>query len=198
MISCLLVAVALWMGRDARQLLIGSAALPEEREALERAIEEFDEVDAVKELLTMVLGRNALTVGPNRPSRRPRRRSSRAGLDRDRPSAARGGPGRDRGLSRRHAGARVRVGSSEEGRSRSRWVRCERLRSSGRFLLRAERQKAGIRRAARSSSGGQHDQAEVSSRPGGTPQGKMSQSSCLANEVGEQSVHPLGPMDASL
>jgi signal transduction histidine kinase len=32
------------MGRDARQLLIGSAGLPEEREALERAIEEFDEV----------------------------------------------------------------------------------------------------------------------------------------------------------
>jgi hypothetical protein len=97
-ISCLLVAVAFGMGRDARQLLIGSAALPEEREALERAIEEFDEVDAVKELLTMVLGPNALPV----------------------------------------------------------------------------------------------------SRPGGTPQGKMSQSSCLANEVGEQSVHPLGPMDASL
>ena len=62
MISCLLVAVAFWMGRDARQLLIGSAALPEEREALERAIEEFDEVDAVKELLTMVLGPNALPV----------------------------------------------------------------------------------------------------------------------------------------
>ena len=123
-ISCLLVAVAFWMGRDARQLLIGSAALPEEREALERAIEEFDEVDAVKELLTMVLGPNALPVGPNRPSRRPRRRSSRAGLDRDRPSAARGGPGRDRGLSRRHAGARVRAGSSEQGGSRSRWVRC--------------------------------------------------------------------------
>lgn len=190
MISCLLVAVAFWMGRDARQLLIGSAALPEEREALERAIEEFDEVDAVKELLTMVLGPNALPVGPNRPSRRPRRRSSRAGLDRDRPSAARGGPGRDRGLSRRHAGARVRAGSSEQGGSRSRWVRCERLRSSGQFLLRAERRKP--------ESGGRHDQAEVSSRPGGTPQGKMSQSSCLASEVGEQSVHPLGPMDASL
>ena len=50
------------MGRDARQLLIGSAALPEERGALERAIEEFDEIDAVKELLTMVLGPNALLV----------------------------------------------------------------------------------------------------------------------------------------
>ena len=52
------------MGRDARQLLIGSAALPEEREALERAIEEFDEVDAVKELLTMVLGPNAFAGRP--------------------------------------------------------------------------------------------------------------------------------------
>ena len=61
-IGCLLVSVAFWMGRDARQLLIGSAALPEERGALERAIEEFDEVDAVKELLTMVLGPNALLV----------------------------------------------------------------------------------------------------------------------------------------
>jgi hypothetical protein len=36
---------------------------------------------------------------------------------------------------------------SEQGGSRSRWVRCERPRSSGRFPLRAERQKAGIRRA---------------------------------------------------
>jgi cation diffusion facilitator family transporter len=61
-IGCLLVSVAFWMGRDARHLLIGSAALPEERAAIERAIEDYDEVAAVKELLTLVLGPNALLV----------------------------------------------------------------------------------------------------------------------------------------
>ncbi len=61
-IGLLLVSVAFWMGRDAKHLLIGSAALPEEREAIERAIEEFEEVDAVEELLTLVLGPNALLV----------------------------------------------------------------------------------------------------------------------------------------
>jgi cation diffusion facilitator family transporter len=62
LIGLLLVSVAFWMGRDAKHLLIGSAALPEEREALENAIEEYDEVEGVKELLTMVLGPNALLV----------------------------------------------------------------------------------------------------------------------------------------
>jgi cation diffusion facilitator family transporter len=62
LIGLLLVCVAFWMGRDAKHLLIGSAALPEEREALERAIEEYDEVVEVEELLTMVLGPNALLV----------------------------------------------------------------------------------------------------------------------------------------
>jgi cation diffusion facilitator family transporter len=61
-IGLLLVSVAFWMGRDAKHLLIGSAALPEERDALEHAIEDFDEVDEVKELLTMVLGPNAMLV----------------------------------------------------------------------------------------------------------------------------------------
>jgi cation diffusion facilitator family transporter len=62
LIGLLLVSVAFWMGRDARRLLIGSAALPEEREAIERAIEDYKEVDAVEELLTLVLGPNALLV----------------------------------------------------------------------------------------------------------------------------------------
>jgi cation diffusion facilitator family transporter len=62
LIGLLLVGLAIWMGRDARHLLIGSAALPEEREAIERAIEEYDEVDRVHELLTLVLGPNALLV----------------------------------------------------------------------------------------------------------------------------------------
>jgi cation diffusion facilitator family transporter len=62
LIGLLLVSVAFWMGRDAKHLLVGSAALPEERDAIERTIEEFDEVDCVKELLTMVLGPNAVLV----------------------------------------------------------------------------------------------------------------------------------------
>lgn len=62
LIGLLLVCVAFWMGRDAKHLLIGSAALPEEREALEEAIESYDEVEEVEELLTMVLGPNALLV----------------------------------------------------------------------------------------------------------------------------------------
>ncbi len=62
LIGLLLVSVAFWMGRDAKHMLIGSAALPEEREALERTIEAYDEVVEVEELLTMVLGPSALLV----------------------------------------------------------------------------------------------------------------------------------------
>src|SRR3954451_810559 len=62
LIGLLLVSVAFWMGRDAKHLLIGSAALPEEREAIEDAIREYDEVEEVEELLTMVLGPNAVMV----------------------------------------------------------------------------------------------------------------------------------------
>ncbi len=61
-IGLLLVAVALWMGRDAKHLLIGSAARPDERRQLERVIEDHPEVVAVRELLTMVLGPKALLV----------------------------------------------------------------------------------------------------------------------------------------
>ena len=62
LIGLLLVSVAFWMGRDAKHLLIGSAALPEERKAIEEAIEDYDEVEEVEELLTMVLGPNAVMV----------------------------------------------------------------------------------------------------------------------------------------
>jgi cation diffusion facilitator family transporter len=62
LIGLLLISVAFWIGRDARHLLIGTAALPEEREAIERTIEGYDEVDEVQELLTLVLGPNALLV----------------------------------------------------------------------------------------------------------------------------------------
>jgi divalent metal cation (Fe/Co/Zn/Cd) transporter len=50
------------MGRDARHLLVGTAALPEERRAIEKVIESYDEIDEVQELLTLVLGPNALLV----------------------------------------------------------------------------------------------------------------------------------------
>jgi divalent metal cation (Fe/Co/Zn/Cd) transporter len=41
LIGLLLVGVAVWMARDARHLLIGSSARPEERRALEEAIEAY-------------------------------------------------------------------------------------------------------------------------------------------------------------
>jgi cation diffusion facilitator family transporter len=61
-IGILLVCVASWMGRDAKHMLIGSAALPEERERMEETIEGFDEVVDVRELLTLVLSPRALLV----------------------------------------------------------------------------------------------------------------------------------------
>ena len=61
-IGLLLVAVAGWMGHDTAELLIGGAARPDEREALRQGLEEFDQVDAVVELLTMTLGPNSLMV----------------------------------------------------------------------------------------------------------------------------------------
>jgi cation diffusion facilitator family transporter len=62
LIGLLLVAVAVWMARDAKHLLVGSSARPEEREKLEAAIESFAEVREVEELLTMILGPKALLV----------------------------------------------------------------------------------------------------------------------------------------
>lgn len=61
-IGILLVAVATWMGRDVKHLLIGSAARPDERRLIEETIEEFPEVREVRELLTLVLGPKALLV----------------------------------------------------------------------------------------------------------------------------------------
>jgi cation diffusion facilitator family transporter len=62
LIGCLLVGVAMRMARDSSHMLIGSPALPEEHAEIERAIESFDEIDDVVELLTMVLSPNALLV----------------------------------------------------------------------------------------------------------------------------------------
>jgi cation diffusion facilitator family transporter len=61
-VGLLLVGVAGWMAHDTTELLIGAAARPAERAALTRALEEFDEIDNVLELLTMVLGPNSLLV----------------------------------------------------------------------------------------------------------------------------------------
>jgi divalent metal cation (Fe/Co/Zn/Cd) transporter len=61
-IGVLLVAMAMWMGHDTSELLIGAAARPQERETLIEALEEFDEIEKVVELLTMVLGPNSLMV----------------------------------------------------------------------------------------------------------------------------------------
>ena len=54
------VAYALW--RDTRGLLIGEAALPEERERLREVLDGCDGVDEVVELMTMALGPSSLLV----------------------------------------------------------------------------------------------------------------------------------------
>jgi cation diffusion facilitator family transporter len=61
-IGVMLAVVAFFLGRDTKNLLIGSAALPEEREALERVFAEHEGVDELIELLTMALGPNSLLV----------------------------------------------------------------------------------------------------------------------------------------
>jgi cation diffusion facilitator family transporter len=62
LIGILLVGVALWMARDTSHLLVGAAALPEERATMERVIERHADVIEVRELLTMALAPNALLV----------------------------------------------------------------------------------------------------------------------------------------
>jgi cation diffusion facilitator family transporter len=62
LIGLLLIAVAVWMGVDTGRLLIGAAARPEEREAIERVLREHPDVVDVKELLTLVLAPRALLV----------------------------------------------------------------------------------------------------------------------------------------
>jgi len=61
-IGLLLAAVAVALGRDTKGLLLGEAALPEERRALREAIERRPEVDELLELLTMAIGPEALLV----------------------------------------------------------------------------------------------------------------------------------------
>jgi divalent metal cation (Fe/Co/Zn/Cd) transporter len=61
-IGAMLIVVAFWMARDARYMLVGASARPDERARLEAALNEFPEIDQVRELLTLTLGPNALLV----------------------------------------------------------------------------------------------------------------------------------------
>src|SRR5690242_20726754 len=61
-VGVLLIGVASWMAHDTSEPLIGAAARPAERAALEQTLEECDEIDHVVECLTMVLGPNSLLV----------------------------------------------------------------------------------------------------------------------------------------
>lgn len=61
-IGLLLITVAVGMAHDTSELLVGASARPAERAALNQALEEFEQIDKVLELLTMVLGPNSLLV----------------------------------------------------------------------------------------------------------------------------------------
>jgi cation diffusion facilitator family transporter len=61
-IGVLLAVVAVALGRDTYGLLIGEAALPEEREAIERAICGHAGVDELLELMTMAMGPRSILV----------------------------------------------------------------------------------------------------------------------------------------
>jgi cation diffusion facilitator family transporter len=61
-IGVLLIAVAGFMAHDTAQLLTGAAAQPRERERIEEVLAEHRAIATVHELLTMVLGPNALLV----------------------------------------------------------------------------------------------------------------------------------------
>lgn len=62
LIGVMLMLVALRIARDSRHLLLGAAALPDEREAIERVIAQHRGIAHVHELLTLVLGPKALLV----------------------------------------------------------------------------------------------------------------------------------------
>jgi divalent metal cation (Fe/Co/Zn/Cd) transporter len=61
-IGLLLVSVAAVMAHDTSELLVGASARPAERAALQAALTEFEQIDKVVEVLTMVLGPNSLLV----------------------------------------------------------------------------------------------------------------------------------------
>jgi cation diffusion facilitator family transporter len=61
-IGLLLAAVALSLGADTKGLLLGEAALPRDRETIQRIIESHPGVDRVLQVLTMALGPDAVLV----------------------------------------------------------------------------------------------------------------------------------------
>ena len=61
-IGVLLAVIAVALGRDTKNLLIGESATPEERRAIEEIIESHPAVDRVLELLTMALAPERLLV----------------------------------------------------------------------------------------------------------------------------------------
>jgi len=61
-IGLLLITVAIWMAHDTSELLVGASARPDERAAIERTLDGFEQLDEVIEVLTMVLGPNSLLV----------------------------------------------------------------------------------------------------------------------------------------
>ncbi len=61
-VGVLLIGVASVMAHDTSELLIGAAARPAERAAIERTLRESAEIDDVLEILTMALGPNSLLV----------------------------------------------------------------------------------------------------------------------------------------
>jgi len=61
-IGILLIVVALALGRDTKRLLIGEAALPEERDAIRDVLEDRPEVEDVVQLMTMALAPDRLLV----------------------------------------------------------------------------------------------------------------------------------------
>ena len=62
LIGIILVAVAIMLGKETRNLLLGSSASPRARKAIRGAIEEFPEVTHVVNLLTMQLGLDSVLV----------------------------------------------------------------------------------------------------------------------------------------
>ena len=62
LIGVMLMVVGLTIARDSRHLLVGAAALPEERDAIERVVAGHPGIAGVHELLTLVLGPKALLV----------------------------------------------------------------------------------------------------------------------------------------
>ena len=62
LIGALLAFVAYRLGRDTKDLLLGEAALPEDRAAIRRAVERHEEVVEVYEVLTMSTGPRSLLV----------------------------------------------------------------------------------------------------------------------------------------